>query len=116
MQAAVALLHARLVRPLAGRVALPAWAPGGARSSPYEPPATAARLCAFYLPTLQLALGLLLPCWLVYRREKRQRFAFLCRRGMRPEPLVQLLGCEQCIAAVGILLQLAAMLVLEQSG
>lgn len=66
MLAAVHAVHTRLVRPAATLLLLR----GGASLGPPPPPQ---QLCAIYLPALQLGLGLLLPCLMVYRQERALR-------------------------------------------
>ena len=70
MLSEVHTVHARLARPaatllgrLGGRGGAPAAAAG---AQPHQ-------LCFAYLPLLQLGLGLLLPCCIVYRQERQQR-------------------------------------------
>ena len=74
MLSAVAAVHTRLVRP-AGAGALRLLGPAAAKAatSTSDAGASAAALCAYYLPGLQFGLGLLLPAALVYRYERGLR-------------------------------------------
>lgn len=133
LRSAVAAVHTRLVRPTlcAACAALPSGCVPGARTlrvllgpraaaavasaaaaaadGDRDPASTAsAHLCSLHLPLLQLWLGLLLPCALVYRAERAQRRAFLERRGLVLEQL--LLHRELALALLAAALQLAAAL------
>ncbi|PRW21027.1 ligase [Chlorella sorokiniana] len=109
MLAAVHAVHTRLVRP-ALRAAALLLGHGGGNAALSDATATQ-QLCATYLPVMQLGLGLLLPCCLVYRHERALRRRFLAARRMRMDPLF--VRRELGTALLAVAIQLAALVTLE---
>lgn len=88
MLAAVHAVHTRLVRPAANL--LMGGGGGGVLTAAAPAPQ---QLCTTYLPALQLGLGLLLPCCLVYLHERALR---RCGWHWRGGASVHAMGCPAC--------------------